>query len=94
MDYFFMSEEERADKKRLIVMVDESTGNKYMRAVGMKGFGTGAEMHWIIHDMHQELKAWGYPGGETPHCIQKRWGKCNQGPTRQIGPIPWRSGHP
>ena len=39
MDYFFMSQEdEGAGKYPLIAMLDESTRNKYMRAVGMKGF--------------------------------------------------------
>ena len=52
-------------------MVDETYGNRYMRAVGMKGLGTGAEMHWLIHDMHKELKSWGYPGGENNPIILK-----------------------
>ena len=38
MDYFFMSQaDEKADKNPLIVMVDESTGEKYARAVGRRG---------------------------------------------------------
>ena len=63
MDYFFMSQDdERADRNPLLGMVDESNGNRYMRAVGIKGLGTGAGMHWLIHDMHKELKAWGTQG--------------------------------
>ena len=59
MDYFFMSqEEEKACENPLIVMVDEDTGNKYMRAVGKKGTGEGNEMDWLIKDMHEELKSW------------------------------------
>ena len=40
MDYFFMSQaDEKADKNPLIVMVDESTGEKYAR-------GRGEEVDW------------------------------------------------
>ncbi len=40
MDYFFMSrEEEVASKNPLMLMIDEQTQNKYMRAVGQKGIG-------------------------------------------------------
>ena len=60
MDYFFMSqEEEKASENPLMVMLDESTGNRYMRAVGRKGLGDNNEMDWLIKDMHEELKAWG-----------------------------------
>ena len=59
MDYFFMSQdEEKASANPLMVMVDESNGNKYMRAVGKKGLGEGNEMDWLIIDMHEELKSW------------------------------------
>ena len=72
MDYFFMSqEEEKACENSLIVMVDESTGNKYMRAVGKKGIGEGNEMDWLIKDMHEELKSWGHPGGADNELILK-----------------------
>ena len=33
--------------------------------------GVGAEMHWLIHDMHRELKSRGYPGGENNPVILK-----------------------
>ena len=45
-------------------MIDEQTGNKYMRIVCQKGVGEGAEMKWLIKDLHEELMAWGRPGGE------------------------------
>ena len=38
--------DEKADKNPLIVMVDESTGEKYARAVGKKGIGEENEMEW------------------------------------------------
>ena len=44
-------------------MVDESDGNKYMRALGHKGLGDEGDNSWLIKDMHQELKPWGDPGG-------------------------------
>ena len=69
-DYFFMSkEEETASSNPLMVMIDESTGNKYMRAVGQKGLGENGEMDWLIKDMHEELKSWGYPGGGVNELI-------------------------
>jgi len=65
MDYFFMNrEEERASENPMMVMIDERHGNRYMRAVDKKGLGEGTEMEWLIKDTHEELKAWGYPGGE------------------------------
>ena len=36
--------DEKADKNPLIVMVDESTGGKYARAVEKKGIGEENEM--------------------------------------------------
>ena len=64
MDYFFMGQEgEKASECPMLVMVDESTGNCYMRAVGRKGLGEGREMEWLVRDMSEELKSWGHPGG-------------------------------
>ena len=58
IDYFFMSkEEELASNNPLMVMIDEHTDNKYMRAVGQKGIGENGEMNWLIKDMHEELKS-------------------------------------
>ena len=42
-----------------MVMVDESTGNKYMRMVEHKGLEGEGDNSWLVKDMHQELKAWG-----------------------------------
>ena len=76
MDYFFMSqEEEKASQNPLMVMIDEEYGNRYMRAVGKKGLGEGNEMDWLIKDMHEELKSWGYPGGENNELILKSDGE-------------------
>ena len=79
MDYFFVSKaDEQASKNPLIVMVDESTGEKYARAVGQKGLGREtSEMDWLIKDMSEELRAWGHPGGEAGHIILKSDGETS-----------------
>mgnify|MGYP007045538288 CR=1 FL=1 len=46
-----------------IVMVDEETGNKYMRMVPFEGLGENGEAKWAVNDLHAERKAWGRPGG-------------------------------
>ena len=46
----------------MMVMVDESTGNKYMRSVDHKGLGPDGDNSWLVKDMHQELKSWGTHG--------------------------------
>ena len=45
MDYVFMSQEdETASENPLLLMADETVGNRYMRAVGRKGLGDNTEM--------------------------------------------------
>ena len=68
-------EDEKASQNPLMVMIDEEYGNRYMRAVGKKGLGEGNEMDWLIKDMHEELKSWGYPGGEGNELIFKSDGE-------------------
>ena len=58
-----------------MVMVDESSGNKYMRSVGHKGLGPDGDNSWLVKDMHQELKAWGHPGGAQNELIMKSDGE-------------------
>ena len=45
--------EAKASEHPSLVMVDEETGNKYMRMVDQKGLGKEGEMAWIIKDMHE-----------------------------------------
>ena len=72
IDYFYMSsEDEKASKNPLIVMVDEGTGEKYARAVGRKGLGDEGEMDWLLKDLSTELKVWGHPGGDGSSLILK-----------------------
>ena len=59
----------------MMVIVDESTGSKYMRAVDHKGLGSDGDNSWLVKDMHQELKAWGYPGGAQTELIMKSDGE-------------------
>ena len=64
-----------ASDNPMMVMVDESTGNKYMRAVAHKGVGIEGDNSWLVKDMHQELKSWGYPGGGQNPLILKSDGE-------------------
>ena len=64
-----------ASDNPMMVMVDESTGNKYMRAVSHKGFGIEGDNSWLVKDMHQELKSWGHPGGGQNLLILKSDGE-------------------
>ena len=76
LDYFFMSTvDEQAHQNPMLVMLDESTGEKYARAVGRKGLGGDKEMDWLIKDMSEELRDWGHPGGENGHIILKSDGE-------------------
>ena len=72
IDYFFMSDEDhKASENPMMVMVDESTGEKYARATGCKGLGQNGELDWLVKDMVAELKSWGHAGGESGHIIMK-----------------------
>ena len=42
-----------ASENPRIVMLDQETGNKYMRAVDQKGVGEEGEMRWLVKDMHK-----------------------------------------
>ena len=76
MDYFFMGQGgERASEYPMIVMVDEETDYRYMRAVGKKGLGEGKEMEWLIKDMDEELRSWGHAGGDKGEVILKSDGE-------------------
>ena len=56
-------------------MVDESTGEKYARAVGKKGIGEENEREWLVKDMSEEMKSWGHQGGDGGHIILKSDGE-------------------
>ena len=70
-------------------MVDESNGSKYMRSLDHKGLGDEGENIWLIQNMHQELKSWGYFGlGEECFDSQERWrasaGCCQTGSGKML----------
>ena len=72
IDYFFMSDEdEKAHANPIMMMVDEGTGEKYARAVGMKGLGSDGRMDWLVKDISAELKMWGHTGGDGSTLILK-----------------------
>ena len=72
MDYFFMSDkDEKASENPLLVVLDESTGTKYARAVGQKGLGSENELDWLVRDISRELKSWGHMGGPGGCIILK-----------------------
>ena len=64
-----------ASENPMMVMVDESTGNKYMRVVDHKGLEGEGDNSWLVKDMHQELKSWGHPGGARNALILKSDGE-------------------
>ena len=59
----------------MMVMADEATGNEYMRAVDRKGLSPGGDNSWLVKDMRQELKTWGYPVGGKNALILKSDGE-------------------
>ena len=76
MDCFFMSQNnEKAHEYPMLLMIDEASGYRYMRAVGKKGLGEGQEMQWLIKDISDELKSWGYTGGSNGEIILKSDGE-------------------
>ena len=42
-----------AFERPMMVIVDETTGNKHMRSVRHKGVGSDGDNRWLIKDMHQ-----------------------------------------
>ena len=64
-----------ASESPMMVMVDESTGNKYMRAVDHRGLEGQGDNSWLVRDMHEELKSWGHPGGGRNAIILKSDGE-------------------
>ena len=59
-NYHVMSTRDAGNGDNLFsAMKDESTGNRYLRAVGQKGV---EGMEWLVKDLHEELKSWGAHG--------------------------------
>ena len=76
MDYFYCGTEgESAHQSPVLVVLDESTGERYARAVGHKGIGSDGSQDWLIRDLAEELKTWGHAGGTAGHVIIKTDGE-------------------
>ena len=43
-----------ASENPMMVMVDEATGNKYMKVVDHKGLEGEGDNSWLVKDMHQD----------------------------------------
>ena len=52
-------------------MTDEKRGAKYARASCKKGLGKARELDWLMQDMVDERKPWGYAGDPGGHSILK-----------------------
>ena len=63
--------EDEATSNPFLVVIDEETGNRYMRLVDSKGLTDEKADPWLIKDLHAELKAWGRPGGGDNKLIIK-----------------------
>ena len=92
-------EEERgmaalASENPFIVMLDEENGNRYMRSVDKKGLGEDGDLSWLVQDMHQELKSWGYPGGGTNALILKSDGESDSCCARGARKVSWGQDEP
>ena len=82
LDYFFLTnkdgdknkkdkEEEEKHLHPMLVMKEESTGERYARMVEHKGLHEGDESSWVVSDVIAELRPWGHQGGESGHLVIK-----------------------
>jgi len=58
----------------VLAMKGESTGNRYLSAVGQKGV---EGMEWLAKDIHEELKSWGRMGGTAGNILIKTDGEAS-----------------
>ena len=80
LDYYFMNDRDRQEGPNpILIVLHESTGEKYSRAVGMKGVENDGEVDWLVKDMCEELRAWGHPGRDGNRVFLK----CNGQPAMQ-----------
>ena len=75
LNYHFMSTcDAENGKNPVLAMKDESTGNRYLRAVGHKGV---EGMDWLVKDLHEEQKSWGHMGGSGGNIVVKTDGESS-----------------
>ena len=76
MDYMYLNDQlDDVAQSPILVMVDESTGEKYARVVSHKGLGPAGEADWAVQDASEELRAWGHQGGAGHRLILKSDGE-------------------
>ena len=62
MDYGYMSKQDEEDKKNpMLVMVDESTGERFARMAGQKGVGESGEKMWLVRQASEGTQRMGTP---------------------------------
>ena len=72
MDYGYLSrQDEEEGRNPMLLLVDETTGDRFARLVGKKGLGENREQMWVVKDASDELRAWGHPGGAEHRLILK-----------------------
>ena len=75
--------ERQASETPMIILVDESTGNKYIRMVAHQGLGEDGDGSWFVKDMHHQPKPRGHPGGGRNALIRKSHGEPVGGAVRE-----------
>ena len=55
----------------MLVVVNESPGDKSARWTGRKGVGDDGECDWITKELSEEMKTWGHAGGQGGKIILK-----------------------
>ena len=75
LNYHFISTQDQDNSENpVLAMKDESTGNRYLRAVGQKGV---EGMEWLVKDLLEELKSWGRMGGPAGNIVVKTDGEAS-----------------
>ena len=74
--------------------MDQSTGDRFIRAVGQKGLGHGEEMNGFLNDMNGGAKKLGIPWWRpwAAH-LQKRWREHDRGSQGCCREKVWRQSH-
>ena len=75
LNYHFVSTQDQDNSENpVLAMKDESTGNRYLKAVSQKGV---EGMEWLVKDLHEELKSWGHMGGTAGNILIKTDGEAS-----------------
>ena len=75
LTYHFKSTRDAGNCDNLVLAMNaESTGNRYLRAVGQKGV---EGMEWLVKDFHEKLKSWGHMRGTAGNIVVKTDGEAS-----------------